>query len=237
LGLSALLGIAATVSIVADLGLVRQMMTASLRAALQLAVVALALRGVFDAPVTAVAVLAVMFSVAIWTATRRLAGVPDARQAVLLGCGVGAGVAVTIVVALPTLDRDVRTLIAVAGIVIGNSMVAATLAGRHLYRGLRQHRDEVEGWLAIGATPRQAVRGIARDAAREAMVPGMDQTRTTGLVTLPGAFIGALLGGASPLQAARFQIVVLVALLCAQVLTAATVTYRLGAPATIPADS
>jgi putative ABC transport system permease protein len=44
----------------------------------------------------------------------------------------------------------------------------------------------------------------------------LDQTRTTGLVTLPGAFVGALFGGASPLQAARFQLVVLVGLLVAE---------------------
>ena len=47
-------------------------------------------------------------------------------------------------------------------------------------------------------------------------MPALDQTRTVGLVTLPGAFIGALLGGASAVGAARFQIVVLVGLLCAR---------------------
>ena len=51
-------------------------------------------------------------------------------------------------------------------------------------------------WLALGATPRQAVRDIARTAAAEALLPAIDQTRTVGLVTLPGAFVGALFGGA-----------------------------------------
>jgi len=35
-------------------------------------------------------------------------------------------------------------------------------------------------------------------AAALALVPGLDQTRTVGLVTLPGAFVGVLLAGASP---------------------------------------
>ena len=89
-------------------------------------------------------------------------------------------------------------------------------------------------WLAIGATPREAVRDIARAAAAEALVPGLDQTRTVGLVTLPGAFVGALLGGASPVAAARFQLVVLVGLLCAQVITATVVVNVQGAPTRLP---
>jgi putative ABC transport system permease protein len=113
-------------------------------------------------------------------------------------------------------------------------MTAATLTGRRLLAGLRSRRDEVEGWLALGATPRQAVLPIAREAAAEALVPAIDQTRTVGLVTLPGAFVGALLGGAGAVDAARFQIVVLVGLLCAESITAVVLARLLGAPRTLP---
>lgn len=235
-GLAALLAIATGVSWAGRLGRHRDLLVAALRAVLQLAFVAAALRGVFAAPLTSVAVVAVMFTVATWTAARRLKGVDGALAAVLLSCGAGAAVVIAIVVALPTLDRDVRTFVAVSGIVLGGTMTAATLAGRHLREGLRRRRDEVEAWLSIGATPRQAVREVARWAASEALVPALDQTRTVGLVTLPGAFIGALLGGASAVQAARFQIVVLVGLLAAEVITVVLLTYLLGAPRTLPAE-
>jgi putative ABC transport system permease protein len=235
-GLAALLAIATGVSWAGRLGRHRDLLVAALRAVLQLAFVAAALRGVFAAPLTSVAVVAVMFTVATWTAARRLRGIDGALAAVLLSCGAGAAVVIAIVVALPTLDRNVRTFVAVSGIVLGGTMTAATLAGRHLREGLRRRRDEVEAWLSIGATPRQAVREVARWAASEALVPALDQTRTVGLVTLPGAFIGALLGGASAVQAARFQIVVLVGLLAAEVITVVLLTYLLGAPRTLPAD-
>jgi len=233
-GLVALLAIAVGVSHVGRLGRQRDLLVASARAVLQLAFVAAALRGVFAAPLTSMAVVAVMFTVATWTAARRLRGSAGALGAVMLSCGAGAAVVIAIVVALPTLDRNVRNFVAVSGIVLGGTMTAATLAGRHLAEGLRRRRDEVEAWLSIGATPRQAVREVARWAASEAMVPALDQTRTVGLVTLPGAFIGALLGGASATDAARFQIVVLVGLLCAQVITVVLLTYLLGAPRTLP---
>ncbi|HEX8306411.1 MAG TPA: ABC transporter permease [Jatrophihabitans sp.] len=234
-GLAALLAIAVGVSYAGRLNRHRDLVVASGRAVLQLAFVAAALRGVFAAPVTSIAVVAVMFAVATWTAARRLRGSQGALAAVMLSCGAGASVVIAIIVALPTLDRNVRNFVAVSGIVLGGVMTAATLAGRHLSEGLRRRRDEVEAWLSIGATPRQAVREVARWAASEALVPVLDQTRTVGLVTLPGAFVGALLGGASAVEAARFQIVVLVGLLCAEVITVVLLTHLLGAPRQLPA--
>ena len=207
----------------------RAVLVAAGRAVIQLMIVAAALRGVFAAPAAVIAVVAVMFSVATWTASRRLRSQPGAGRAVVLACAAGAAPVIAIIVGLP-----VRTLVAVAGIVLGGTMTATILGGRRLADGLHRRRDEVEAWLALGATPRQAVRDITRHAAFEALVPAVDQTRTVGLVTLPGAFIGALLGGASATGAARFQIVVLVGLLCAEAVTAGLLSYLLGAPARLP---
>ncbi|MHA3700907.1 ABC transporter permease [Jatrophihabitans sp. YIM 134969] len=234
LGVAILLVVATVVGHRARLGVSRAQLTASARAVVQLAVVATALRGVFAQPALTVVVVAVMLSTAVVTAARRLQGSERAWTAVVLGCVAGSTVTVGVIVGLPTLDRDVRTLVAVSGIVIGGTMTAATLAGRHLREGLLRRRDEVEAWLAIGATPREAVRDVARAAAAEALVPGLDQTRTVGLVTLPGAFVGALLGGASPVAAAEFQLVVLIGLLCAQVITATIVVRVQGAPSRLP---
>jgi putative ABC transport system permease protein len=235
-GLLVLLAVALAALTVAGVPQRRAVGIASVRAAVQLALVAAALRGVFAAPVAVVGVLAVMFSVAVWTAARRLRAHAGAARAVALACGAGAAVTIAVIVGLPTLTRDVRTLVAVSGIVFGGCMTAATLAGRRLLDGLHRRRDEVEGWLALGATPRQAVRPIARAAAYEALVPALDQTRTVGLVTLPGAFVGALLGGASATGAARFQLVVLIGLLCAESITATGVVWFLGAPAVLPVE-
>ena len=76
-------------------------------------------------------------------------------------------------------------------------MTASTLAGRRFLAELQARRAEVEGKLALGATMRQATADLVTVAVTEALVPALDQTRTTGLVTLPGAFVGALFGGAT----------------------------------------
>lgn len=235
-GLLILLAIAVAALTVAGVHVRRAVVTASLRAVLQLAIVALALRGVFAAPIAVIGVVAVMFGVVVWTAGRRLRTHHRPVAAVALSCFCGAAVAIGVIVGLPVLTRSARTLVAVSGIVLGGTMTASTLTGRRIADGLQLRRSEVEAWLAIGATPREAVRDIARHAVHEALVPALDQTRTVGLVSLPGAFVGALLGGVSAAQAARFQIVVLVGLLCAEALTATILAYLLGAPATLPAE-
>jgi len=206
------------------------------RGAVQLAVVGLLLRGVITAPPAVGAALLVMLATATRTATRRLSTFEGAGRAVVVSCAAGAALTLTIVFALGVLPFSPRYLVALGGIVIGGTMTGATLAGRHLRAGLIARRDEVEAWLSLGAPMRHAVADIAHHAAGEALVPALDQTRTTGLVTLPGAFIGALLGGASPVQAARFQLVVLAALLCAEAAVAVLITYLLGAPRLLPVD-
>ena len=198
------------------------------RAIAQLAVIALLLRGILAAPWTVVAFLALMLTTASWTAAARLRELRHGRRIAVVGVVSGAAVTLVLVFALRLVDLDVRYLVAVAGIVIGNSMSAATLAGRNFLRGALARRDEVEAWLSLGATPPQAHRDLGREAARESLIPTLDQTKSTGLVTLPGAFVGALFGGASPLEAAKFQLVVLAGLALAMTITALVVTRLAG---------
>ena len=75
--------------------------------------------------------------------------------------------------------------------------------------------------VALGFVDREAGLMVSRPAAAEAMLPGLDQTRTVGLVTLPGAFIGVLLGGGSPLQAGAAQVLVLIGIMAGQACTVA----------------
>ena len=63
---------------------------------------------------------------------------------------------------------------------------------------------------------------------REALLPAFDQSKSTGLVTLPGAFVGALFGGASPVEAAQFQLVVLAGIALAMMTTGIVVTRLAG---------
>jgi hypothetical protein len=83
-----------------------------------------------------------------------------------------------------------RYLLALGGIVIGNTMTVCTLMGRTPGRCTSPQRDEMEAWLSIGnAAPVHFAGSAFRQ--RQQLIPSTDQTRTTG-VTLPGAFVGAV---------------------------------------------
>jgi putative ABC transport system permease protein len=232
-----LLTLALAAMTVANIPLRFSAATAAGRAVVQLAAVGLLLTGVLRAPLAVAAFLALMLTVACATTTKRLRASRLGKRlwpSVLAASLAGAVPTVALAFAAGALPDSGRYLLALGGIVLGNTMTASTLTGRRLHDALLRRRDEVEGWLALGATPRQAVAPMARDAVTEALIPGMDQTRTVGLVTLPGALVGALAGGASAAGAARFQLLVLIALLAAQTLSATTLAYLLGNPATLP---
>lgn len=196
---------------------------AILRGAAQLAVISVVLSGVITSPWWVALALLVMFGVAAGTATRRIGWSVDHGTMMAVAMAAGVVVTFTIVFSTGAIDFTARYALAIGGIVIGNSMSIATLSGRRFTAAVDDHWDEVEGWLALGASPRQSTIEQARTAVYSALIPSVDQTKTTGLVTLPGAFVGAIFGGVSPLEAGRFQVVVLAAIMCAGSITAVIV--------------
>ena len=99
-------------------------------------------------------------------------------------------------------------VIPIAGMILGNSMTSAALAGDRLQADLFTRRDEVETRLALGFSGREAVQPLVRAALRAAMIPTVNGMMTVGVVQLPGMMTGQILAGASPLTAIRYQIVV-----------------------------
>jgi UDP-glucose/iron transport system permease protein len=222
-----LLAVAVVVDRAAGIGQARPMLTAGARAVVQLGLVGLVVAVVFRTPVLAPLYLALMVGAASWTSGRRLGGggrrLTTAAAAILAGAAT-AGAVVFGTTALPLSARSAVPFLAQ---LIGGSMTATTLAGQRFTDDVQAGWTEVEGWLSLGATPAQAVLPMARRAAGRALVPAIDQTRNVGLVVLPGAYVGLLLGGASPLEAGRVQLLVLVALLAAETVAAVVVTHLL----------
>ncbi|GHE34169.1 ABC transporter permease [Streptosporangium violaceochromogenes] len=217
----------AAVARLGHLGHGRAVLVACARAALQLGAVASIILWAIERPLAVAAFILVMYGVASLTAGRRITG---GSVAVWAAVPVAAGMAP--ILALLTGSGLVPlkgiTLIPIAGILLGGCMTATALAGRRALDELTHRHGEVEAALALGLSTRSAALEICRPAASQALTPALDQTSTVGLVTLPGAFVGMLLGGASPIQAGVVQLVVLVALLAAEAV-AVLVTIELAA--------
>jgi putative ABC transport system permease protein len=209
---------------------------AIVRGALQLGVLSLVLSGIISDIRWVALGLLVMMGAAIVVSSRRIA----LGRRGLVGCALaliaGSVTAGTVVFASGALPLTSRYLLAFAGILIGNAMTTATLTGRTFRSTVGDHWDEVEGWLALGARPRLATIMLARRASFSALVPLVDQTRTTGLVVLPGAFVGAIFGGLSPIEAGVFQILVLTALIASGSIVSVLLLVVIGPVALRPAD-
>ena len=226
------LGIAA--SWVGRLKVERSIATAGVRAVVQLAAVALVITAVLSHLAWSLAFAAFMFGVAVFTSSRRIEA-PRAWPwvAVAIGCGVVPVLAVIFLSG--AVPWNGASLVPMAGIISG-SMSAQSLAGRRCFAALREEHRSYEAFLSIGLPRPMAIGEVVERRLPEALVPALDQTRTVGLVTLPGAFVGVLLGGGTPIQAGAVQVLVLLGLLAAETVTVVVAYQLMKASRLLPPD-
>ncbi len=204
-------------SVVLGLGLHRQLAVAATRMVLQLLLIGMVLRFVFALASPAVTLLVVLAMVGV--AAREVAVRPEQRLVRFGNYAVGASAValatfLTSVLALTTALRpqpwyDARYAIPLAGIVLGNVLNAASLALDALLGGVVRERAAIEAQLALGATIAAAMRRLVRDAVRRALLPIVNQMSAAGVVTLPGIMTGQILAGVDPMEAVKYQILLM----------------------------
>ena len=225
IALAVLVLIAVTVSGGTGLGVNGQVLRACARALVQLVAVSAVIVAVASSLWLAWLFVLLMFGAATWTSARRISRERAALRTAL-PIVVGTLPILAVMLGSGAVPLTGIAVIPVAGIVLGGSMTTTSMAARLAIDELANRYDEYEAWLALGMRPRQAALLFCRPAGRQALVPPLDQTRTVGLVTLPGAFVGVLLGSGNAVQAGAAQLLVLIGLLAAEVL-AVTVTVEL----------
>ncbi len=231
LGALLLVGVAALIAYRQKTGLEKDMLTAVIRAFVQLIAIGYVLEFVFAAegPFWILLVVAVMVTIAGATAGRRGTGVPQSVIVATAAISCSAFLTVGALLALQVFPYQPRYIIPIAGMIVGNSMVVCGLVMARLRDDIKFQKLQVEAALALGATPRQAVSGQLRRALAAAMMPIVDNTKTVGLISLPGAMTGMILAGAPVLEAVQVQIIVMYMLIGASAisgLTTAYLTYR-----------
>jgi UDP-glucose/iron transport system permease protein len=220
-----LTGLAVAATVVGRLDVSRPVVTAAVRAVLQLGAVSLVIVAVLRSWWSTAGFILLMLLVATATSARRIVGLHRTWWVFLPICAGAVPVGAVILVA-GTVPLTKVAVLPIAGILIGGAMTATSLAGRRARDELMSRHGEYEAALALGFLDRDAALEVIRPSAGQALVPALDQTRTVGLVTLPGAFVGVLLGGGSPVQAGATQLLVLIALLAVEAI-AAVVTIEL----------
>ena len=204
------------------LGISREIVVAALRALVQLVAIGAVLAWLFaHAGVAgALAWILAMTFVAANESRRRGHGIPRAYRAALVGIVVGTASTLGVLVVGGVISTEPQVLIPIGGMVVSGSMQASSLTLTSLRRSAVENRSAVEAALSLGLPARQAFAREMRTAVRTALVPTVDSTRVVGLISLPGTMTGLIIAGVDPLQAIRYQIIVMYMLLAAWAVSA-----------------
>lgn len=207
--------LAGLVSFALRLGVQTKLWIASTRTIVQLGLLGLVLKWVFEQRewylVTAVLVSMIINAgiAAVRRTERRFAGIwSSGLIAVSVSSVLTTAVVLSLVVSIHPWYEP-RYAIPLLGMVLGNTLTGLSLCLDRVMSDLDEKRDHVEGWLALGATRWEACRPFIGDAVRTGMIPIVNSMSVVGIVSLPGMMTGQILAGASPEHAVRYQIVVM----------------------------
>lgn len=95
------------------------------------------------------------------------------------------------------------------GMMLGNTMNGVALGLDRLTQSVWQQRASIEAKLALGYEWRIAIRDIVRDSVRVGLMPIINAMAAAGLVSLPGMMTGQILAGTEPLEAVKYQIMIM----------------------------
>ena len=207
-----LIAVAVAISLWRRLGLERSLVWAALRALGQLLIVGWALQLVVDPEdplIWSALWLAFMLLFAAWTTSQRAAGVPRVFPLSLVAFVAAGLVTLGVLFGFQVYEIEGRTIVPLAGIVVGNSLSATVLVSRQLLTAATEQRNVIEGRLALGLSANEAFQPHLREALRTALVPQIETTKAVGIVALPGAMVGLILAGVDPADAVKVQISVM----------------------------
>ncbi len=229
----------AGLSLLLQMGIARPLLVAAARTVVQLLLVGLVLKTLFanQSPWLTLLVMAAMLGAAGYETfsrqDRRFAG---GTALALASLPIAIASIVVTGFALATLRPQhwlsPQVAIPLFGIVLGNAMSSASVTLNTFTSNLVRERAAIEAQLALGATRYAALAPLQRSAARNGMIPIINQMAAAGVITLPGMMTGQILAGMAPFEAAKYQVFVLFLLAGAAALAVAATTYAAGWRAT-----
>jgi len=95
------------------------------------------------------------------------------------------------------------------GMLLGNTMNGIALGMDRLIQTAWQQRFVIEQRLMMGERDVDAIRDIRHDSMRAGMIPIINAMAAAGIVSLPGMMTGQILAGSAPVEAVKYQILIM----------------------------
>ena len=226
---AALAAVVIAISSLRDLDLERELGGSFVRGFVQVIAMGALIGVLFTIPLAYSGILlGAMVGYAAWESRKRGDRVPNAFRISVISLGIGSAVVIVTMVAAGAIDRTVRNLVPVGGMIIANAMKTNSLTLDRFQGEIESNREEIEAVLALGVPPERAVSAVVTESVRASLIPVVDAMRTLGLVYIPGMMSGMILGGANPIYAAEYQFVIMGMIFAAGGLTSMTASHLLG---------
>ncbi|KAI4331728.1 hypothetical protein MLD38_029883 [Melastoma candidum] len=194
-----------------NLNIEKDMLYSVCRGFIQLSVIGFVLEFIFHQTNDIWILVAYLFMVCVagHTAGQRAKHVPQGKYIAGISILSGTSVTMSLLLLLKVFPFTPRFVIPVAGMMVGNAMTSTGVTMKRLRDDVKMQKNQVETALALGANPKQATISQVKRALVIGLTPVLDSAKTVGLISLPGAMTGLIMGGASPLEAIQLQIVVM----------------------------
>ncbi|EOD3733910.1 iron export ABC transporter permease subunit FetB [Staphylococcus aureus] len=225
LGLTALLlVIPIIISYKEGLHIIKDLIVATLRAVVQLIILGFLLHYIFKINDKWLLILCVL--VTSWNTISRASPVMHHVFWIsFLAIFIGTALPLAGTVATGAIHFTANEVIPIGGMLANNGLIAINLAYQNLDRAFVQDGTNIESKLSLAAAPKLASKGAIRESIRLAIVPTIDSVKTYGLVSIPGMMTGLIIGGVPPLQAIKFQLLVVFIHTTATIMSALIATY------------
>lgn len=199
------------------LGVHGQLLVAAGRTAAQLTIVGFVLKLVFDD--TRLVWVVLVTGVMLLVAGREVMARQQHRLAGWWGFGIGSAsmfvssFGITVLALLTIIQvhpwYEPQYAIPLLGMMLGNTMNGIALGLDRLHASASDQRSVIEARLILGQEWTEAMADIRHRAMRTGMIPIINAMAAAGIVSLPGMMTGQILAGAPPLEAVKYQILIM----------------------------
>lgn len=193
------------------LGLEKDIWIATVRSVVQLLIVGYILTFVFESEsaLFIILMIIVMIAAASQNVFKKGEGIPKIKSLIVFTLAVVEIFSMSLLLSLGIIEFKAQEIIPISGMIIGNCMVLSLLFLDKFKDELERGSETIELILSFGGEPKDAVSRSLKSAIRTSMIPTLESQKTMGLVQLPGMMSGLIIGGADPMTAVLYQLLIL----------------------------
>ncbi|PTK95089.1 ABC transporter permease [Staphylococcus gallinarum] len=210
------------------LHIIKDLLVSTIRAVIQLVILGYLLHFIFNINQKWVLIIFVLIIIvnAAWNTIGRASVVMHHVFLIsLISIFIGVALPLVGVVLTGAIEFKPNEVIPVSGMLASNSLIAINLAYQKLDREFVKEMSQIESKLTLGANPKLASKDTIRQSIKTAIVPTIDSVKTYGIVSIPGMMTGLIIGGVAPLDAVKFQLMVVFIHTTATIMSALLATY------------